>query len=114
MQLAGNVEPEREAEDLAVAEPSSKLVGRVALENPEMLFQHLSKRPEGDPFSVRQAAAGSPQRLGVVGGEAPPELAHQPRLADAGVPEQRDEHRSPAVHAAPVGARKPPELGLAA
>jgi hypothetical protein len=46
MEVACDVEAEREAEDLAVAEPSPGRLRWVALEDSEMLFQRLSEGPQ--------------------------------------------------------------------
>ena len=72
---------------------SSTTLRRVALEDPEVLLQHLAERPVGDPAPVREAAAGAPQRLRRLLAEPAPELAHEPRLADAGVADDRHEVR---------------------
>ena len=94
MGVAGDVEAEREAEDLAVAEPASNGLLLLALGNPELLAEDLAERPVRD-VAVRQAAAGALQRLRSLLGEPAPELAHQGRLADAGVAHQRHDVRLP-------------------
>jgi hypothetical protein len=42
MQVARNVKPEGETEDFALVEPMAHGVGRVALEDPEVLFQNFA------------------------------------------------------------------------
>src|SRR5205823_9597795 len=59
VQVARDVEPERQAEDLPARELRADALGVVALEDPEVLLEDLAERPVGDPAPVGQAAAGA-------------------------------------------------------
>ena len=93
MEIFGDVEAEREGENLPVAQPANKAFRRVALENRKLLLEHLAERPVGDAVPVGQTAACSAQRLRRLGAEPLPELTRKPRLADAGVANDREELR---------------------
>ncbi|HEX7311915.1 MAG TPA: hypothetical protein VF232_12120 [Gaiellaceae bacterium] len=84
------------AEDLAIAEQATDDVGRVVLENADVFLEDLAERPIRDPVAVGEAAAGPPDRLGLLGTQQLPELANEPRLADADVGHDRD-HVRPAL-----------------
>jgi hypothetical protein len=93
MQVAHDVEPEGEAQDLARAEATTHLLGRVALEDLEVLLQDLGERPERDSVAVGKTASGQAQRARFFAAEPFPQLPHQSRLADAGVAEDGDQDR---------------------
>src|SRR5215213_3488414 len=110
MRVGFGLEAERQRERLA--EPLEHDLRRVALEQAEMLLQHLAERPVRDAPAVRQAAAGPPQRLGPLVAQPLPELTHEPRLADAGVAHERDRMRTPVAEDAPVRRLQQLELAL--
>ena len=114
VKVARDVEAERQPEDLVLAESRTHVVGRVALEDAEVLFQDLREGPERDAVAVRHAAAGAPQRLGLLVGKPFPELAHQACLADAGVALHRDEHRAAAVRCSAISGAAPLQLRVSA
>ena len=93
----GHIEPKRQAQYLARAEALEHHRRRVALEDAEMLLQHLRKGPVGDALAVRKAPPGAPQRLRRAAAQAFPEFAHDPCLADPRIPEDRHELRFPPV-----------------
>ena len=76
VQVARDVEAERQAEDLAPGELRADAIGLVALEDPEVLLEDLAERPVGDPAPVGEAAAGAAQRLRHLVGESLPQLPH--------------------------------------
>src|SRR5438445_863167 len=92
MQVAGDVQAEREAEDLTIAERAAYFVRRVVLEDREMFLQDLGEGPVRYPLAVGETAAGPEQRLGLGLGEVSPELPHEARLPDTRVADDRDEH----------------------
>src|SRR5262249_35261640 len=94
MKVARDVEPEGEPEQIAAGESRPHLLGRVALEDAELLLQNLPERPVRDALSVREAAAGAPQRLRLLLAEELPELTDETGLADARFAEHRDEART--------------------
>src|SRR5206468_11754242 len=71
--------------------------GRVALQDAEMLLQHLREWPVGDALAVRKAPPGPPQRLRRAAAKVVPELAQEPRLADARIAENRQKLRLPLI-----------------
>ena len=103
MQVARDVQPECEAEDLALVEPVAHHVGRVALEDAEVLFQNFAERPVGDALAVGETSPRSAQRLRLRLRKLLPQLADQTCLADAGVAENRDEDRMRSLDRAAVG-----------
>ena len=58
------LQPERHAEDLALPEPTPHGLGRIALEQTEMLANDLAKWHVRDPLAVREAASGASERFG--------------------------------------------------
>ena len=95
MEVPGDVEAERQPEDLPVAEQLASPLGWIALEQPEVLTQHLAQRPVRDPRAVRQTPPGPPERFGILVGKRRPELSDEPRLPDSCVSEHRHEPRAP-------------------
>ena len=83
--------------------PSSERIadrsGLVRRQHVELL-QHLDDRPVGDPLAVGEAAAADDRRL-----DRSQELRGEPRLADAGVADDRDQL---AARARPARAPMPP------
>ena len=113
MQLLSGIEPECEAEVAAVPESLGNRLRPVVLEDAEVLPKHFGKRPVGGAVPVREAAAGSLQRLRVLVGEPAPQLAHEARLADARVADDRHELGCAAGRDARVGGAELFELALA-
>src|SRR5437588_12999654 len=113
MQISLDVEPQREREDLAPAQTSAHVIGCVAFQNPEVLFQDFSERPIRDPLAVRQAATCSSKRRWPLAFEEPPEFAKEPCFPDAGLAEQCRESRAIVVSRLPVRIEKTVELGFA-
>src|SRR5688572_21738211 len=95
MDVCGDVEPYREPEDLALAELALERLGRIALENPEMLLQDLAEGPVSNSLPVRKTAPGSPKRVRRGAAQHFPEFPHEPGLADACLPDDRHEVRAP-------------------
>jgi hypothetical protein len=91
MEVCRCLEPEREAQDRAFAEPTAHRVGRIALEQAEVLANDLTERQVRDPAAVREAAPDAPLRFGRLRAEPLPELADQRRLPDSGLAHDRDE-----------------------
>src|SRR5439155_138826 len=79
-----------------------------------MLLQDLGQRPIGDALSVCEAAPGASHRLGLLFPELLPELTHEAGLADACIPDDRDQHRSFALHCTLVRGAEPTELAVTA
>lgn len=52
MQISGDVQSEREGKNLPRAESAQDRLSRVALEDSEVLFEHLAERPVGDALPV--------------------------------------------------------------
>jgi hypothetical protein len=93
MQVADHVQPEGQPEDLALVQAATHCVGRIALEDAEVLLEDLAQRPVRDALAVRQAASRSAKWLGLFVGKPFPELTHESCLADAGLTEDRNEDR---------------------
>src|SRR5262245_53080654 len=114
MHVAGDVQTEREPQDLAGAEAVQRDLRRVALQEAEMLLQHLAQRPVRRPASVWQAAARPAKRAGRLVRKPLAELADEPGLADAGVAEDGHALRPAFAHRPPVCAAEALELLVAA
>src|SRR5436190_183423 len=69
----------------------------IALNDPDMLLHHLRERPVRDALAVAETPSRPPQRLGRAVPQPFPEFAHDPRLADPRIPEDRHELRFPPV-----------------
>ena len=93
----GHIQPERQPQDLARAEAFEHHRRRIALEDPEMLLQHLRERPVRDALAIGETPSGPPQRLGRAVTQPFPEFAHDPCLADPRIPEDRYELWFPPV-----------------
>jgi hypothetical protein len=103
VQIAGDVQTEREPKNLPGAEPVERHLWRIAFQEAQVLSQHLAQRPIRGSCSVREAAAGSAQGLWSLLGQLLPELADESCLADACIAENRHEARPPLVDRRPVG-----------
>ncbi len=110
---AGRIEAEREGETVTARQlaPDLRLVG--ALEDPEVLLDDLADRPVGDSVAVRQAAARAPKRRGLLAREQLPQLAHERRLPDPRLADERHQVRLVLRDRAPVGGEEQLELRLA-
>ena len=95
-------EAEREAEPVAASDPFGDHVRRIALENSEMLLQHLTERPVCYPVTVREAPAGPQKRRPRLPAQPLPELAQEPRLADPGIADDSDQVRFAAADDAAI------------
>ena len=93
MHVAGDVEPERETEDPPLAQASLGLLRRVAVQQREVLFENLPERPVRNAFAVGKAASDPAKRHLLLALESFPELAHEPRLPEPGITEDRHQHR---------------------
>src|SRR5204863_9947638 len=71
-----------------LVDPARRDAWRVFVGDPCGLADSLGQGPEGDAVAVREAASPDQPGLALRLGR---ELADQPRLADAGVPHDRDE-----------------------
>ena len=114
MEVTDHVETERETEDPPLPQPLEHARRRVALQQPEVLPQHLADRPVGDSRPVREAAAGAPERLGLECRELLPELPDEPCLADSRVAEDRHQPGRTRLDRRLVGAAELRKLRLAA
>ena len=87
--------------------PSEELGDRRRTPPPSVACSHdLAQRQEGDPLAVRRGTVPtSTSRLVADGAE---QLLREPRLADAGGAEQREEDEGPLAHCARASA--PPQL----
>src|SRR5207244_12355848 len=99
--VAGQVESERQAEDLASSEAPQHDLGRIAVEDPEVLLQHLSERPVGDAFAVGEATSCPSHRLRLLSCESLPERACEARLADTCVTGDGYERGARGLHRTP-------------
>ena len=113
VKMTDDIEPKCEAEDLASVEPLERQLRRIALEQAEMLLQHLTQRPVRRPRTVREAATGAAQRLGLLLGEQLPELPREPRLPDACVADDRHELRPSLLDGGAIRAAQKLELLIA-
>jgi hypothetical protein len=87
VQVAGDVEAQREPENVTGAEPVERHLWCVALQQAEVFLQHLAERPIRSPCSIREAAAGATERLGLLICQLLPELAYESRLPDTRIAE---------------------------
>src|SRR6185312_885105 len=101
--VARNVQSERETEDGPLPQVLQHRFWWIAFENPEFLLENLAEWPVGDSSPVRETTARSAKRLGNLASKLLPELADQPRLADAGLAADCHEVRAGALGYRPVG-----------
>ena len=92
VEVAGDIEAEREAEDLAAGEPLQRVLGRVLLPQAELRPQHVGERAVGDAPAVGEAAA-EPKRRAVR--QMLAELANQARLPHARLTHDLHQARPP-------------------
>src|SRR4051794_8763563 len=107
-----HVEAQREPEDSPLPEPAQHSLGGVALQDPEMLAKDLGEGPVGGSLTVREAAPRSPKRFRTDSLELLPELADEPRLAEARVSEDGHELRATLRDGGLVGPHQRGELRL--
>ena len=107
-------QPEREAEPLTASDPFGGHVRRIAVQDPEMLLQHLAERPVRDPVTVRQAPAAAQQRLRRLPAQPPPEFTEEPGLAHPGITDDRDQVRPAAGDNAAISLAQVRLLAVAA
>ena len=60
VQVTRNIESESESEDVVLTELCARRLGRVALEQAELLLHDLAERPVRDAVPIREAASGPP------------------------------------------------------
>jgi hypothetical protein len=77
-----------------LAQLGERDLGRVVLADPRAHAHHLCERPVGDAVAVREAAAAMPVHVVREPVDVLLELPREPRLADAGDAEDRDEPRA--------------------
>jgi hypothetical protein len=87
-----------------------RLVGRVAVVEPDRLLHRLEQRPKRDPFAVGQASSPRDERLP---GDAGEELVDEPRLADPCGTENREELTGAVTDGLIEGLLQPAALSLA-
>ena len=107
----GDVETERQPEELAAREALFEVLGGCSLAKSQVLTDDLAERPVRDPVAVREAATGADGRGGFLAGESDEELAHQTRFPDARLADERDEVRLRGGRRTPV--RRTQQLELA-
>src|SRR5256885_16469882 len=101
MEPGRRLQPERDREDLALAELRAHERLSSVVRAPQVTLEDLRKRPVGDAAPVGKAAAGIADRRSRIALHRLPDGIDQARLADAGVPQDRDEVRLAAFHDAP-------------
>ena len=111
MDARGDVETERQPEELAPREAPFEVLGGCALAKSQVLANDLAERPVRDPVAVRETATGADGRSGFLACEGDEELAHQTRLPDARLADERHEVRLRGGRRAPV--RRTQQLELA-
>src|SRR6266540_4766350 len=89
VQVRRGFEAEGQAEDRASAKPSLDCLGRIAVQQPQMLAHDLAQRAVRIPPAVGEAASDPVERLGRLCPEPVAELADEPALAD---PRLTDDH----------------------
>jgi len=93
---------ESQAEDLAFVKTTPHCLGRIALEDLEVLFEDFAQGPVRDALAVRETPSCSAQRLGLFVCKLLPQLAHEACLADTGIADDRDEDRVRSLRGAAV------------
>ncbi len=111
VEIAGDVETECEAEDLAAGEPLQEVVGRVLLAQAELLSQHVCERAVGHAAAVGETAP-EPKRRPRRKPRSQP--ADERRLAHARLAHDEGEARAPFRARARDDVLEPPELACAA
>ena len=110
LEITGDVETEREAEDLAAGEPLHHGFGRVLLPHAEFLPKHVGERAVGHAAAVGEAAAESKRGPGR---QALPERTDEACLADARFSHDGREPRMPLRLSPRNHVLEPLELALA-
>src|SRR5207237_61473 len=100
-------------ENLLAAKSLERHFRRVALQETQVLSQHLAERPIRRSCSVREAAAGAAQRFRVLLGQPLPQFACKPRLANACITDNGHEPRPPLLDGGKVGPSEAFKLPLA-
>lgn len=113
MEVGRDGDPEREPEDLALAQAAAHGLGRLGLHEAELLAEDVRERPVRRPAPIGQAAPGPAERLGRLPREAMPELAHEPGFPHTGVAHGGDEAWAALLQNAGVGGVQEVELALA-
>ena len=111
VQVARDIQPERQPQDLAVAEAGENVLRRIPLQDAELLLEDLPKSPERD-LTVRETPARALQRLGLFSRQPLPELTHEAGLAESCIPDDRHQQRPTALPDVPVGGLELLELPL--
>src|SRR3954447_338595 len=112
VEIPREVEAKRKREHLVWEQPSYRL-RRVAVEDPEVLLQHLAQRPVRDRVPIRETAAVRARRLRILGADPRPQLTDKPRLAHAGVADERDQMRLALLEDTLVGRLQERQLAVA-
>ena len=91
---SGGARPSVKPEPLAASDPLGGHVRRIALQDPEVLLQHLAERPVRDAVTVRR---GTGRCAAAAAAVCPPSHRQnsrsEPRLADPGVADDSDQVR---------------------
>ncbi len=114
MKSARDVEPERESEYRVPAEARQDVFRSIAVEDPEVLLEHLAQRPVGNSVAVGETPPGPAERHRLLVCEQLPKLAHEPRLPDTRLAGDRHQVRLSLRDRAPVGDAEQLELVLTA
>ena len=111
VQVGCDVEPERQPQDLTIAESGEDALTRIPVEDAELLLEDLSKGPEHD-LAVGETPTRALKRLGFFSSQPLPELPDEARLAEPCIPDDRDQQRPTASPDLAVGGLKLLELPL--
>src|SRR5205085_1381423 len=111
VQVGCDVEPERQPQDLTIAESGEDALTRIPVEDAELLLEDLSKGPEHD-LAVGETPTRALKRLGFFSSQPLPELPDEARLAEPCIPDDRDQQRPTASPDLAVGGLKPLEPPL--
>src|SRR5215216_1560514 len=103
MKVRGDVQAQRQTEDLAVWQSLDRELGPVALQKVQVLPEDFAQRPVCSPGSIREAAARSARRLRRLLSQPLPELPHQPGLADSCIAEDGDKPGAALLNGCTVG-----------
>jgi len=112
MELAGDVETEGKAENLAPLERPKDRIRSIAVTKPQVLTQHLAEWPVRDPVPIRETSARTSDGCRLLVGEDFPPLSYQPRLPDSRLTHDSDEVRLRVSGCSPIGRQEQVELAL--